>query len=180
MAEQQPQDAKEKSGDELQLVVFNIGPEEFGVEIMNVQEIIRMTNITKIPQASGYVKGIINLRGRIIVVINLDVIMGMKSKEQDENTRIIVADIGETVMGFIVDSVSEVIRLPSSSVEPAPSVIANKIGTEYVRGVGKMEDRLLILLDLDKILGANELHDISKISADVAEAQADLNQGYCS
>lgn len=139
-----------------------------------------MTNITKIPQASGYVKGIINLRGRIIVVINLDVIMGMKSKEQDENTRIIVADIGETVMGFIVDSVSEVIRLPSSSVEPAPSVIANKIGTEYVRGVGKMEDRLLILLDLDKILGANELHDISKISADVAEAQADLNQGYCS
>src|SRR5450756_920300 len=132
MVEQQPQDAKAKSSDELQLVVFNIGTEEFGVEIMNVQEIIRMTNITKIPQASGYVKGIINLRGRIIVVINLDVIMGMQSKQQDENTRIIVADIGETVMGFIVDSVSEVIRLPESSVEPAPAVIANKIGTESV------------------------------------------------
>jgi len=170
MAEQQPQDAKAKSGDELQLVVFNIGPEEFGVEIMNVQEIIRMTNITKIPQASGYVKGIINLRGRIIVVINLNVIMGMEGKEQDENTRIIVADIGETVMGFIVDSVSEVIRLPSSSVEPAPSVIANKIGTEYVRGVGKMEDRLLILLDLDKILSANELHNINTITSEAAAA----------
>lgn len=170
MAEQQPQDAKAKSGDELQLVVFNIGPEEFGVEIMNVQEIIRMTNITKIPQASGYVKGIINLRGRIIVVINLNVIMGMEGKEQDENTRIIVADIGDTVMGFIVDSVSEVIRLPESSVEPAPAVIANKIGTEYVRGVGKLEDRLLILLDLDKILSANELHNINTITSEAAAA----------
>ena len=170
MAEQQPQDAKARSGDELQLVVFNIGPEEFGVEIMNVQEIIRMTNITKIPQASGYVKGIINLRGRIIVVIDLNVKMGMEGKEQDENTRIIVADIGETVMGFIVDSVSEVIRLPESSVEPAPAVIANKIGTEYVRGVGKMEDRLLILLDLDKILSANELHNINTITSEAAAA----------
>ena len=170
MAQIQPQDAKAKSGDELQLVVFNIGTEEFGVEIMNVQEIIRMTNITKIPQASGYVKGIINLRGRIIVVINLNVIMGMESKENNENTRIIVADIGETVMGFIVDSVSEVIRLPESSVEPAPAVIANKIGTEYVRGVGKMEDRLLILLDLDKILSANELHNVNAIAAEVAAA----------
>jgi len=170
MSEKQPQDAKAKSGDELQLVVFNIGTEEFGVEIMNVQEIIRMTNITKIPQASGYVKGIINLRGRIIVVINLNVIMGMKSKEQNENTRIIVADIGETVMGFIVDSVSEVIRLPASNVEPAPSVIANKIGTEYVRGVGKMEDRLLILLDLDKILNANELHSVTNLASEAAAA----------
>jgi len=172
MAEQQPQDAKAKSGDELQLVVFTIGTEEFGVEIMNVQEIIRMTNITKIPQASGYVKGIINLRGRIIVIINLDVIMGMQSKEMDENTRIIVADIGETVMGFIVDSVSEVIRLPESSVESAPAVIANKIGTEYVRGVGKMKDRLLILLDLDKILGANELQNVRNISVEAAGVAA--------
>ncbi|HEY6586370.1 MAG TPA: chemotaxis protein CheW, partial [Candidatus Methanoperedens sp.] len=88
----------------------------------------------------------------------------------NENTRIIVADIGETVMGFIVDSVSEVIRLPESSVEPAPAVIANKIGTEYVRGVGKMEDRLLILLDLDKILSANELHNVNAIATEAASA----------
>ncbi len=166
----EPQDTKAKSGDELQLVVFNIGTEEFGVEIMKVQEIIRMTNITRIPQASGYVKGIINLRGRIIVVINLNVIMGMESKEQNENTRIIVADIGETVMGFIVDSVSEVIRLPQSSVEPSPAVIANKIGTEYVRGVGKMEDRLLILLDLDKILSSNQIHNVNALVSEAAAA----------
>lgn len=170
MAEQQPQDTKAKSGDELQLVVFNIGTEEFGVEIMNVQEIIRMTNITKIPQASNFLKGIINLRGRIIVVINLNVIMGMQNKEQDENTRIIVADVGDTVMGFVVDSVSEVIRLPQNSVEPAPAVIANKIGTEYVRGVGKLEDRLLILLDLDKILSANEMQTINKFASEAEAA----------
>ncbi|MFZ3060626.1 MAG: chemotaxis protein CheW [Candidatus Methanoperedens sp.] len=172
MAGQQPQDAKTKSGDELQLVVFNIGREEFGVEIMRVQEIIRMTNITRIPQAPEYIRGIINLRGRIIVVLNLNVIMGMETKEQDENTRIIVANIDETVMGFIVDSVSEVIRLPEKNVEPAPAVIASKIGTEYVRGVGKMEDRLLILLDLDKILGGNQLLSVQKISTQASGVEA--------
>ncbi len=171
MAEQtQDPKAQTSANDELQLVVFNIGKEEFGVEIMKVQEIIRMTSITRIPQAPNYVRGIINLRGRIIVVLNLNVIMGMESKEQDENTRIIVANIDETVMGFIVDSVSEVIRLPEKNVEPAPAVIANKIGTEYVRGVGKMDNRLLILLNLDKVLSVNELHSINTISAEAAGA----------
>ena len=166
------QDAKITSDGELQLVVFNSGSEEFGVEIMNVQEIIRMTNITKIPQAPEYIRGIINLRGRIIVVINLNVVMGMGSKEQTENTRIIVANIGETVMGFVVDSVSEVIRLQEKNVEPAPAVIASKIGTEYVLGVGKLDNRLLILLNLNKILGANELHSIQSLSKEAAEAAA--------
>jgi len=163
-----PQDTKATSDGEFQLVVFSIGSEEFGVEIMKVQEIIRMTSITKIPQAPEYIRGIINLRGRIIVVINLNVVLGMASKEQDENTRIIVGSIGDTVMGFVVDSVSEVIRLPEKSVEPAPSVIADKIGTEYVMGVGKLDNRLLILLSLDKILSAKELHSIQSISADAA------------
>ncbi|VVB94898.1 CheW-like domain protein [uncultured archaeon] len=164
--------AETTANGELQLVVFTIGSEEFGVEIMNVQEIIRMTNITRIPQAPGYIRGIINLRGKIIVVINLNVVMGMESKEQDENTRIIVASIGETVMGFVVDSVSEVIRLPEKNVEPAPAVIASRIGTEYVLGVGKLDNRLLILLNLGKVLGANELHSIQSISNDAAGVAA--------
>ncbi|MCZ7384552.1 MAG: chemotaxis protein CheW [Candidatus Methanoperedens sp.] len=172
MAEKQPRDAKTRSSDELQLVVFNIGREEFGVEIVRVQEIIRMTSITGIPQAPDYIRGIINLRGRIIVVLNLNVIMGMETREQDENTRIIVANIDETVMGFIVDSVSEVIRLPEKNVEPAPAVIAGKIGTEYVMGVGKMEDRLLILLDLDRMLGRNQLLSVQKISTQVSGVEA--------
>jgi len=158
-------EAEKLVNQELQLVVFRLGDEEFGVEIGNVQEIIRMTSITRIPQAGDYVNGIINLRGRIIVVINLNVVMGMENAvKSDENARIIVADVGNTVVGFMVDSVSEVIRLPTKDIEPAPAIIANRIGTEYLRGVGKMENRLLILLKLDKILGAEKLNSIQKIS----------------
>ncbi len=166
------QDTKTTADGELQLVAFKIGVEEFGVEIMKVQEIIRMTNITKIPQAPDYIRGIINLRGKIIVVINLNVVLGMETKKQDENTRIIVANIDDTVMGFVVDSVSEVIRLMEKNVEPAPAVIADKIGTEYVMGVGKLDNRLLILLNLDKILGAKELHSVQSISAEAMETAA--------
>ena len=157
-------------GDELQLVVFNIGDEEFGVEIMNVQEIIRMTNITKIPQAPNYVRGIINLRGRIVIVINLNDIMGMDGKESDEHTRIIVAEMGEAVVGFIVDSVTEVLRLPEINVEPAPAIIANKINTEYVSGVGKIDERLLILLNLHKVLNESDFNTINTLSAEAVEA----------
>ncbi len=159
------QDTKTSVNDELQLVVFRLGSEEFGVEIKTVQEIIRMANITGIPRAPPYVRGIINLRGRIIVVINLNVILGMGSRENDENTRIIVADIDNTVTGFVVDSVSEVMRLPEKNVEPAPPIITNRIRTEYLRGVGKMDDRLLIMLNLDKMLSAEELQNIQSMSA---------------
>lgn len=157
---------------EHQLVIFAIGIEEFGVEIMNVQEIIRMTNITRIPQAPGYIRGVINLRGRIIVVINLNVVMGMQNKEQDENTRIIVASIDDTVMGFVVDSVSEVIRMPEKNVEPAPAAIASRIGTDYVLGVGKLDNRLLILLNLDKILGKKDMRSIQTLSEVTGAATA--------
>ncbi len=169
MTEKQEQNKEGASGEELQLVVFNIGPEEFGMEIMKVQEIIRMTNITKIPQASNYIRGIINLRGKIIAVINLNMIMGMQSKEQDENTRIIVADIDNIVMGFIVDSVSEVIRMPASSIEPAPAIIASKIGTEFVNGVGKIGDRLLILPDFKRIINVQDLHQFRTVSSEAAD-----------
>ena len=160
------EDAK-STNEELQLVVFRLGEEEFGVEIRNVQEIIRMTSITKIPQVSDYVNGIINLRGRIIVVINLNVMLGLEAAAgQDENTRIVVADIGDTVVGFMVDSVSEVIRLPAKSIEPAPAIIASRIGTEYLRGVGKMDGRLLILLKLDKVISMERLSSIQNIPAE--------------
>jgi purine-binding chemotaxis protein CheW len=162
-----PEDAKSVN-QELQLVVFMLGDEEFGVEIANVQEIIRMTSITRIPQVADYINGIINLRGRIIVVINLNVVMGMGNVvNRDDNTRIIVADVGDTVVGFMVDSVSEVIRLPLKNIESAPAIIANKIGADYLRGVGKMENRLLILLKLDKILGAEKLNSIHTISQEI-------------
>jgi purine-binding chemotaxis protein CheW len=149
---------------ELQLVVFNIGTEEFGVEIKKVQEIIRMANITEIPRAPTYVKGVINLRGRIIVVISLNVIMGTGSRGYDTNTRIIIVSIDNTIMGFIVDSVSEVLRVSNEDIEPAPPLILSKIRSEYLGGVGKLDDRLLILLNIDKMLNAEELQHIQNVS----------------
>jgi len=131
-----------------------------------------MVNITEIPRAPPYVKGLINLRGHIIVVINLSTIMRAQSKEVDANVRIIVTDVGGTVMGFIVDSVSEVIRMPGKSIEPTPSIITSKIRSEYIRGVGKINERLLILLNLNKMLSSEELNNIQNMSSEIAKVVA--------
>jgi len=143
---------EESTEDLLQLVIFQLAGEEFGVEIMQVQEIIRMPDITRIPQSPDYVEGVINLRGKIIVVTNLDTRFGLQSKELDDDSRIIIVEVGENVVGMIVDSVSEVLRLLTVNVEPAPEIITAKIHADYLRGVGKLDDRLLILLDLEKVL----------------------------
>jgi purine-binding chemotaxis protein CheW len=148
----------------LQMVVFQLGGEEFGVEIMKVQEIIRMPEITQIPQSPEFVEGVINLRGRIIVVINLDKRFNLTSKEIDSNSRIIVVEIGENVVGMIVDSVNEVLRIPKSSVEPAPELVTSSISREYITGVGKIDDRLLILLDLAKVMNKNEVAEIANLA----------------
>ncbi|TQD25667.1 chemotaxis protein CheW [Methanolobus vulcani] len=135
-----------------QLVIFNLGVEEFGVNIMQVQEIIRMPDITRIPRAPEYVKGVINLRGKIIVVMDLDRRFGMQETEMTDESRIVVVDIEGTIVGLVVDSVSEVIRLKGSNIEQTPEIITQKINAEYLKGVGKMDDRLLILLNLENIL----------------------------
>jgi purine-binding chemotaxis protein CheW len=154
---------EESAGDLLQLVIFQLGVEEFGVEIMQVQEIIRMPDITRIPQSPEYVEGVINLRGKIIVVINLDTRFGLELKELDENSRIIIVEVGGSVVGMIVDSVSEVLRIPAANVEPAPEIIKAKIHADYLKGVGKLDDRLLILLDLEKVLTEEEMTHVSSI-----------------
>ncbi|WP_340820732.1 chemotaxis protein CheW [Methanolobus sp. WCC4] len=148
----------------LQMVVFQLGDEEFGVEIMKVQEIIRMPEITQIPQSPDFVEGVINLRGRIIVVINLDKRFNLSSKEVDEHSRIIVVEIGDNVVGMIVDSVNEVLRIPASSVDPAPELVMSSVSKEYITGVGKMDNRLLIFLDLARILDKKEVEDIAKLA----------------
>lgn len=151
----------ESENDLLQLVVFQLAGEEFGVEIMQVQEIIRMPDITRIPQSSNFVEGVINLRGKIIVVINLDTRFGLNSKELDENSRIIIVEIAEKVVGMIVDSVDEVLRLPASNVEPAPEMISSKIQADYLNGVGKLDDRLLIMLNLQKVLTEGDMAEVA-------------------
>lgn len=141
---------------ELQLVSFNIGSEEFGVDILKVQEINRMVEITKVPQAPSYVEGVINLRGKVIPIIDLRKRFNLELKEQDKNTRIVVVDIVGSIMGMIVDSVSEVLRLPANTVEPPPDLVTG-INSEYINGVAKLEDRLLIFLDLSKVVDMEAL-----------------------
>ncbi len=155
---------KSKATDLLQLVVFELGGEEFGVEIMNVQEIIRMPEMTQIPHSPDFVEGVINLRGRIIVVVNLSKRFNMRSKATDENSRIIVVEIGNAVVGMIVDSVNEVLRIPASNVEPAPELVTSKVSRNYLKGVGKIDKRLLILLDLARVMTVEEVDEITNLA----------------
>ena len=156
-------DSEQSADDLLQLVIFQLAGEEFGVDIMQVQEIIRMPEITRIPQSPEYVEGVINLRGKIIVVVNLDTRFDLRSKELDDDSRIIIVEVGESIVGMIVDSVSEVLRLSSSNVESAPEIISTKIKADYLKGVGKLDNRLLILLDLEKVLNDEGIAQIASI-----------------
>ncbi len=139
----------------LQLVSFKIGNEEFGVDILNVQEINKMTQVTKVPNSPDFVEGVINLRGRVIPVIDLRLRLGLPRKEHDKDTRIIVVEIERRTIGFIVDAVSEVLRIPASVTEAPPELVSG-INSEFIKSVGKLEDRLLILIDLNKILTTSD------------------------
>ncbi len=139
----------------LQLVSFKIGAEEYGVDILKVQEINKMTTITKVPNAPAFVEGVINLRGRVIPIIDLRTRLGMEKKDHTKDTRIIVVDLEGKTVGFIVDSVNEVLRIPANVTEVPPELVTG-INSDYITAVGKLEDRLLILLDLDKVLKTDE------------------------
>lgn len=143
------------SEDILQLVSFNIGTEEFGVDILKVQEINRMVEITRVPRSPDFVEGIINLRGKVIPIIDLRTRFNLQITDHDKNTRIVVVDIEGQTMGMIVDSVSEVLRIPASTIEPTPEVVTS-VDSDYIRGVAKLDNRLLIYLDLAKILTGEE------------------------
>ncbi len=153
---------KKQDTELLQLVTFSIGEEEFGVDILKVQEIIRTMEITKVPRAPSFVEGVINLRGKVIPIIDLRKRFGLDSRDHDKHTRIIVIEINNMIVGFVVDSVSEVLRIPASTVEPPPPVVAG-LESEYISGVGKLEDRLLILLDLDRLLSSEERENLNRI-----------------
>jgi purine-binding chemotaxis protein CheW len=141
-------------GELLQLVSFHVGGEEFGLDILRVQEIIRVQQLTRVPNSPDFVEGVINLRGKVIPVIALRKRFGLETLAQDKQTRIVVVEVKGTVLGFMVDSVSEVLRIPADTVEPPPRL--GKVEREYVSGVGKLNDRLLILLDVDRLMSESE------------------------
>ncbi|WP_432664124.1 chemotaxis protein CheW [Wukongibacter baidiensis] len=140
---------------EKQYVIFNLGNEQYGVDIMNVKEISEFKESTKVPSAPYFVDGIINLRGEIIPIVNLKKRFGIENDEIDSDTRIIVINLNGRNVGFVVDEASQVLRINNDDIDPAPEIIAG-VDRQYINGVGKVEDKIIILLDLEKILTDEE------------------------
>ncbi len=153
---------KKTSTELLQLVSFVIGKEEFGIDILIVKEINRITQITKMPNSPDYVEGVINLRGRIIPIVDLRSRLGLPRKESDKNTRIIVLEISGKTIGFIVDAVKEVLRVPDSIMEAPPEIVSG-VNSEFIKSVGKLEDRLIIIIDQEKLLTSKEKQELVKL-----------------
>jgi len=150
----------------LQLVTFRLGNEEFSLDILRVQEIIRHMELTRVPRTPDFVEGVINLRGRVIPVLDLRKRFGLPAGEKTHETRIIVVDVDDKTVGFKVDAVSEVLRIPADTVEPPPPLVTS-IESDYIKGVGKLDGRLLILLDVAKILSRSEKDALGNVVAAV-------------
>lgn len=160
--EMEENEVQQQDAELIQLVTFTIGLEEFAVDILRVQEIIRTMDITNVPRAPDFVEGVINLRGKVIPIVDLRRRFGLDSRPHDKHTRIIVIEIDVMIVGFVVDSVSEVLRIPSSTIEPPPPVVSG-IESEYINGIGQLEERLLVLLDLDQLLSNEEKEALNKV-----------------
>lgn len=150
-------------------LTFELGDEVYGIEILQVQEIIGMMTVTRVPRTPGYVRGVINLRGKVIPVIDLRKKFQMKSVEDTERTCIIVVQISASgnliTMGIVVDEVSEVIAIHEDQLEPAPTFGTN-VATDFILAMGKIGERVVILLDVDKVLTVEEIGTIARIAAE--------------
>jgi purine-binding chemotaxis protein CheW len=156
----------------LKLVGFRLGLEEYAVDILKIKEIKLLMEITRVPKAPSFVEGVINLRGDIVPIIDLRKKLRLPTSELGEDTRIIIVEIESKMCGVIVDGVSEVIEIEESKILPPPSIVKGSIDSAYLKGVGKMGDRILILLDLDKILTTNEREILEDLD-DMAPGQDD-------
>ena len=142
----------------IQLVSFMLADEEYGVEVLKVREIIRMPTITKMPNVPQHVEGIINLRGKVIPIISMRKRFGLMENDNSSHTRIIIMDVVGSMTGFIVDAVSEVIRIHSSEIQPPPTiVVSGGIAQEFITGVFNHAERLLIIMDIDLMFSEDEL-----------------------
>lgn len=147
---------------ELQLVIFKIGEEEFGVEINQVKEIVRLVPITPVPRSPAFVEGVVNLRGQILAVIDLAKRLRLVESPRTDQSRIVVIEMEGNVAGMIVDEVTEVLSLPTANIEKTPELILTEVQHQYLKGVGKLGERLLILIALDEVLSPEEIEDIKK------------------
>lgn len=143
---------------EQQLVVFGLGKEEFGIDISRVREIVRLQNITTIPQSMDFVEGIVNLRGQIVPIVDLGkrFLLVERDEENQADRKIIVVTMEGQNIGILVDCVSEILRIPDEAIEPTPPMVTSGMSNEFIRGVAKVKERLIIFLDLDRIFSSEE------------------------
>ena len=150
-------------GDEvLQWVTYKLGEETYGINVMQVQEVLRHTEIAPVPGAPDYVLGIINLRGNVVTVIDTRSRFGLPSSDISDNTRIVIIESDEQVVGILVDSVAEVVYLRSSEIDSAPNV-GTEESAKFIQGVSNRDGQLLILVDLNKLLNDEEWNEITNI-----------------
>jgi purine-binding chemotaxis protein CheW len=147
-------------------LTFKLGPEEFGLEILKVQEIIKMMEITRVPRTPAFVRGVINLRGKVIPIVDLRLKFDMESRETTEKTCIIVVQVQRkdnvVTMGIIVDEVSEVLDVAGEQIEPAPE-FGGVVDTSFILGMGKVGDRVVTLMDVDKVLSGHEVEAVAAV-----------------
>ena len=156
-------DEEKKAQEMIQFVIFKIGEEEFAAPIKQIREIIRLPHITTMPKAPSFIEGVINLRGQVIAVVDLAKRFELAPKEKDDKNRIIVVEMGDDLIGMIVDSVTEVLRISQEDIDMTPSLIESKIEADFIEGLGKQDGRLFILLDLDKILTVEEVDQLEAV-----------------
>lgn len=154
-----------------QFVVFGVGKELYGVSIESVYEIVRVPEVTEIPDAPEFLEGVINLRGKIVPVIDLRKRLRLEGIGKTKATRVLIAEHGNNIAGLLVDSVSEVLKIQPDAVEQPPEMIS-AIGVEYITGVAKVDERLIILLDTKKILSVEDMKRISDTVEKTMEPQA--------
>jgi len=163
--QQESNSLQEKEG---KYLTFTLAAEDYGLEILKVREIIGMMDITAVPQTPEYVKGVINLRGRVIPVIDLRLKFGLEAAEYGERTCIIVVEVqsemGSVQMGVVVDSVSEVLNINGEDIEPSPS-FGTRLKTQYILGIAKANGSIKILLDIDKVLTSDEMAGLESLGS---------------
>ena len=166
----------ELTGDEEQLVSFRLGKGTFALKVGQVREIGKVEDITTVPKMPEYVEGVMNLRGQITTVIDLKKRFALCKDVNEARTaqsRIIVAEVGENQLGIIVDSVEDVMRVPRANISPPPKTLASDVDASFLTGICKLENKLVMLLDLESILvNKNDLEDVSKLSGEAKKGGA--------
>jgi len=148
--------------DQVQFVIFQLGESEFGVAINQVLRITRLMDITRVPRAPHFLEGVVNVHGEIVPVLDLKRRFDLPMGEYDDRARILIVEVEDQRVGMIVDSVTEIVRIPTAAIEPPPAMVAQISGV-YLTGLGRLDDRLIIILDLSRVLTPEEVKELEQV-----------------